>query len=218
MTKPYEPSEDVVADFAARLERETGVELRVSDARWILERYEPRTVGQRCDGSRQLFVFREVGESRNSFTCPGCPACTPKATPKGECKCGHVREQHTQGCRMTGCGCPYYSPPDDPNDSVRHAKAAIKLAEMARARYDRSRASDGVSEAITRTLTAPEAEIEQRGYELGYRAGRDVAAAANLKQVEHVVELGPSTMRALATLLTDRGGEKLLAMLGETKP
>ena len=47
-------------------------------ARRLLERYEKRSEGQRCDGHGQLFVFREPGESRNSFECPGCPRCQPR--------------------------------------------------------------------------------------------------------------------------------------------
>lgn len=36
--------------------------------------------------------------------------------------------------------------------------------------------------------------------------------------VEHVVKLHPETLRALATLMLYRGGEQLLAQLGEAKP
>lgn len=66
-----------------------------TNARWILSR----------------FVRREEHE-RVVARCATCSACTPDATPQAKCECGHVREQHTQGCRMIGCDCPYYAPPD----------------------------------------------------------------------------------------------------------
>ena len=133
----------------------------------------------------------------------GCPACKPDATPKPECECGHVREQHTQGCRMTECDCPYFALRDaTPKGDGGCTPESMSVLEQ--------HCSDAAFAVI--------GKARDESYAAGYSAGRDDAARLNVQSVEHVVKLHSETLRALATLMTYRGGEKLLAELGETTP
>ena len=53
-------------------------------------------------------------------------------------------------------------------------------------------------------------KLRDESYAAGYQAGRDDAARLNVKQVSHVVELGPTTLRTLVALAFAISGEELM--------
>lgn len=175
--------------------------------------------GQRCDGLGQLFVFREVGESRNSFACPGCPACKPRATPKsGECICGDWQSYGSlKGCPIHDGG----RTPESVSEAEHQASELGASRAESAAPVNYCPECDGVlgkhvdwcSLAAPASLTpesmsvleqhCSDADFETIGkmrdesYADGYDAGRDDAARLNVQEVVHIVQLHEDTVRAL---------------------
>ena len=130
--------------------------------------------GQRCDGSGWLWTTKLPRRA-----CPSCPACKPEATPQAKCECGHVREQHTQGCRVIGCDCPYYAPPDatPKGDGGRWAKA-IAAADPGRDDFDGGRTPESVMDADKQLSTGAPAQVTGASGQSESTAASSKAASA----------------------------------------
>lgn len=76
----YAPTDAEVEALALSLGPGSDRDYRV--ARHILERYEPRTTDQRCDGSTVLhgspLNTEKFGTGEYHIRCPGCPRCQPR--------------------------------------------------------------------------------------------------------------------------------------------
>ena len=100
MTTPHVPTDAEVEELAVKLDADMSWKddpvgfIFEPIARWILERYEPRSDGQRCDGSGRLMCAPHGAVSREemkygatmviwSLGCPGCSRCRPQE-PTGE--------------------------------------------------------------------------------------------------------------------------------------
>ena len=201
--------------------------------------------GQRCDGSGELTVMGWNARTFKAPCQPRCPACKPDATPPNigyrRC-CGSDQDKsHEEWCDNK----PTTIPKGDecPHEAWETARGGFgrKCADCGQwLSDDGDRTRESVSEAggvhddspvqsaAPVLVTADDfsgwnhggMEYESRILQNQYLIGKLLIEQRDAAPVSQVltVELGPETLRALATLMTDRGGEKLLAMLGEVKP
>lgn len=193
----YKPTEAEIEARACEfgeywVEQDCEVATVVVVGRFIAERYEPRTHGQRCDGSGILKWASEfIGSSETRARCPGCPRCEPpEPEPHGEVSQCDLCSKGL--CCGFGCGCPCHA--DAPTANAVGRQSAAPVPQVC---------AHGARRRVFRCIDCgeidPQTNSSSSEWE-AYSLGRYDERATPVPQVL-TVELHSETLNALVGLL-----------------